>query len=42
MINIQNIFMKHLIFKTTNDNELRLFFQQETHNEVKEKLRFEF
>jgi hypothetical protein len=30
------------IFKTTNDNELKLFFQQETHNEVKEKLRFEF
>lgn len=30
------------VFKTTNDNELKLFFQQETHNEVKEKLRFEF
>lgn len=30
------------IFKTTNDNELKLFFQQETHEEIKEKLRFEF
>lgn len=30
------------IFKTTNDEQLKLFFQQETHNEVKEKLRFEF
>jgi hypothetical protein len=30
------------IFKTTNDKQLKLFFQQETHNEVKEKLRFEF
>lgn len=30
------------IFKTTNDNDLKLFFQQETHESVKEKLRFEF
>jgi hypothetical protein len=30
------------IYKTTNDNQLRLFFQQETHEEIKEKLRFEF
>jgi hypothetical protein len=30
------------IFKTTNDEQLKLFFQPETHNEVKEKLRFEF
>lgn len=30
------------IFKTTNDEQLKLFFQQETHNEIKEKLRFEF
>ena len=30
------------IFKTKNDNELKLFFQQETHNEIKEKFRFEF
>lgn len=30
------------VFKTTNDKQLKLFFQQETHNEVKEKLRFEF
>ena len=30
------------IFKTTNDKQLQMFFQQETHNEVKEKLRFEF
>lgn len=30
------------IYKTTNDNQLRLFFQQETHEETKEKLRFEF
>ena len=30
------------IFKTTNDEQLKLFFQQETHNEVKEKFRFEF
>ena len=30
------------IFKTNSDNELKLFFQQETHNEVKEKLRHEF
>ena len=30
------------IFKTTNDFDLKLFFQQETHEEVKEKLRFEF
>ena len=27
------------IFKTTNDEQLKLFFQQETHNEVKEKFR---
>jgi hypothetical protein len=30
------------IFKTTNDEQLKLFFQQETHNEIKEELRFEF
>lgn len=30
------------IFKTTTDNDLKLFFQQETHNSVKERLRFEF
>lgn len=30
------------IYKTTNDNQLKLFFQQETHYEIKEKLRFEF
>ena len=30
------------VFKTKNDNELKLFFQQETHNEIKEKFRFEF
>ena len=30
------------IYKTTNDNQLRLFFQQETHEATKEKLRFEF
>ena len=30
------------IFKTNNDNDLKLFFQPETHNEVREKLRFEF
>lgn len=30
------------IFKTTTDNDLRLFFQQETHESVKERLRFEF
>jgi len=30
------------IFKTTNDNDLKLFFQQETHEAVKERLRFEF
>lgn len=30
------------VFKSTNDDELRLFFQQETHNEIKENLRFEF
>lgn len=30
------------IFKTTNDDDLKLFFQQETHESVKEKLRFEF
>ncbi len=30
------------IFKTTNDNDLKLFFQPETHKEIKEKLRFEF
>jgi hypothetical protein len=27
------------IYKTTNDNELKLFFQQETHNQIKNKLR---
>lgn len=30
------------IFKAKNDTELKLFFQQETHNDIKEKLRFEF
>jgi hypothetical protein len=30
------------VFKTTNDNDLKLFFQPETHTEVREKLRFEF
>jgi hypothetical protein len=30
------------VFKTNNDEELKLFFQQETHNEIKENLRFEF
>lgn len=30
------------IFKITNDNQLKLFFQQETHNEIKEKFRYEF
>ena len=30
------------VFKTTNDNQLKLFFQQETHESIKEKLRFEF
>ena len=30
------------IFKAKNDAELKLFFQQETHNDIKEKLRFEF
>lgn len=30
------------IYKTTNDIQLKLFFQQETHEEIKEKLRFEF
>jgi hypothetical protein len=30
------------VFKTTNDNDLKLFFQPETHPEVREKLRFEF
>lgn len=30
------------IFKTTNDEQLKLFFQPETHESVKEKLRFEF
>jgi hypothetical protein len=30
------------IFKAKNDTELKLFFQQETHEQTKEKLRFEF
>jgi len=30
------------IYKTTNDSQLRLFFQQETHEATKEKLRVEF
>lgn len=30
------------VFKTNNDNDLKLFFQQETHESVKERLRFEF
>jgi hypothetical protein len=29
------------IYKTTNDSQLRLFFQQETHEATKEKLRVE-
>jgi hypothetical protein len=30
------------IYKTTNDSQLKLFFQQETHEATKEKLRVEF
>jgi hypothetical protein len=29
------------IYKTTNDNELKLFFQQETHNQIKNKLKIQ-
>jgi hypothetical protein len=30
------------VYKTTNDSDLKRFFQQETHEEVKEILRYEF